>query len=256
MTKGLKQALVAQSTGHTEMSVVSGALGMSALLGSLFTLGLGLFTMLCSLMGAISSFNSLRLVVFAPDFHPARKGRITARGVVRATDAAQVQKPPLSHTHCLAYSFSIIESRGRRTKAYLHTERRGQWNLTVQTDKGSIAVERCELDLNRVHFRDMQHPFKAFEQARSHELLDEHNISPKNLAGMRRSLIVTESILRDGDQVSLMGRQYWNNQQRSLKNAIMTDKPIRDFILRASVMFVASLLFLYFSIGVIQVAFR
>lgn len=229
---------------------------MSALFGSLLTLGVGLFVMLCSGMGAVSSFNSLRLVVFAPDFHPARKGRIIARGVVRATDAAQIQKTPLSHTPCLAYSFSIIESRGRRTKAYLHTERRGQWNLTVQTEKGSIAVERCQLYLSRVHFQDVQHTFKEFVQMRSHELLTEHNISPKNLAGIRRSLSLTEVILRDGDQVSLMGRQYWNGQQRSLKNAIITDKPVRDFILTMSVMFVASLLFFYFSIGVIQVAFR
>ena len=108
---------------------------MSALFGSLLTLGVGLFVMLCSGMGAVSSFNSLRLVVFAPDFHPARKGRIIARGVVRATDAAQIQKTPLSHTPCLAYSFSIIESRGRRTKAYLHTERRVQKNNKEQTKK-------------------------------------------------------------------------------------------------------------------------
>ncbi|MEM9152316.1 MAG: hypothetical protein AAGB19_17925, partial [Cyanobacteria bacterium P01_F01_bin.3] len=133
---------------------------------------------------------------------------------------------------------------------------RGQWNLTVQTANSSLAVDACALELNTVYYQDMQHPFKPFADRRSHKLLSDANIPPKNLAGMRRSLTLTESILREGGQVSLMGRQTWVNQQRSLKGAIITDQPIGRFILKATVMFIASALVVYLSTGVIDAAFR
>lgn len=56
------------------------------LFSQMLTFCVGAFMMLCASMGAISAFNSLRLVVFAPDFQPHRNGRTLARGVVCATD--------------------------------------------------------------------------------------------------------------------------------------------------------------------------
>ena len=229
---------------------------LAVLFNQVLTLGLGLFMMLCGSMGAISAFNSLRLAAFAPPFHPRRQGRIMACGLVRPTDPSQLQTAPLSQIPCLAYQFSIVESRGRNTKAYLHSERRGQWNLSIHTPSGVLPVTSCELDLNNIHLQDHQHLFAEFENQRAFALLSENNISPNNMAGMRRSLTLRESILRSGDRVYLIGRQQWSDGQRTLKNAVITDKPISQFILKASVMLVASAAVVYISTGVIHLALR
>ena len=222
----------------------------------LLTLGIGLFMMLCGGMGAIATFNSLRLAVFAPPFHPRRSGRFMAQGVVRATDPSQVQTTPLSHTACVAYRFAITEIRGRKSKVFLYTEYRGRSNISLSTENGVLQIDRCELDFNDYHANDQQHVFRDFLQARSHTLLAQHNISSKNAVGARRSLSITESILREGDAVYAVGRQVWVDQKRIFKDVIVTDKPIRRFIMRATVMFAASILVLYLSVGVVQVAFR
>lgn len=184
-----------------------------------------------------------------------------ARGKACATHPNEVQTTPLSQTSCIAYEFFILEPRnspkGGTSYAFLHRQSQGQWNLSVQTPRGQIQVKPSELDLDHIHFEDRQDLWNEFTETRSLSLLAEQEITLKHkLTGTRRTLILREKVIRNGDAIRVLGRQKHNNRLPLLEDAIVTDKPISRVILESSLALVAGVFALGLGISLINYAFR
>ncbi|UJB68591.1 hypothetical protein HRE53_19065 [Acaryochloris sp. 'Moss Beach'] len=206
-------------------------------------------------------FRGLQLTVFAPNYHPRRKGRMIAKGKACATHPNEVQTTPLSQMPCIAYEFFILEPRnshkGSTSYAFLHQQSQGQWNLSVQTPRGQVQIKPSELDLDHIHFEDRQDLWNEFTETRSLSLLSEQEITLKHkLTGTRRTLILREKVIRNGDAIRVLGRQKHNNRLPLLEDAIVTDKPISRVILESSLALVAGVFALGLGINLINYAFR
>jgi hypothetical protein len=200
-----------------------------------FHLLLGGFTALMGVGSFLWGFHRLRLTVFALSRHPHYQGRVITQGLARPTDPQQVHMSPLSESPCIAYQFSILESRsgvkGGRSQSVLYQDIRGQWNLSLQTPRGIIPIQSCELDFDRASWQDTQTVFRHFAHPRSVLLLAEHGINPQ-LARWRRSLTLSETLIRDGDPIRVIGRM--QSHPPRLAAAIVTDKSDRRILLEAT----------------------
>ncbi|MGR3275570.1 hypothetical protein ACSYAD_10685 [Acaryochloris marina NIES-2412] len=226
-----------------------------------FHLLLGLFVIVMGVGACYIGFRGLQLTILAPSYHPRRRGRMIAQGTACATHPNEVQITPLSQTSCIAYEFFILEPRnntkGGSSFAFLHRQSRGQWNLSVQTPRGQVQVKPSELDLDHIHFEDRQDLWQEFTESRSLSLLAEQEITLKHkLTGTRRTLILREKVIRNGDAIRVLGRQKHSNQSPLLEDAIVTDKPIRRVILESSLTLLAGVFVLGLGINLINYAFR
>lgn len=142
-----------------------------AFLNFTFHLLLGLFVALIGVGACYIGFRGLQLTVFAPNYHPRRKGQMIARGKACATHPNEVQTTPLSETSCIAHEFFILEPRnshkGSTSYAFLHQQSQGQWNLSMQTPRGQVQIKPSELDLDHIHFEDRQTLWNEFTETRS-----------------------------------------------------------------------------------------
>jgi len=225
-------------------------------LSQLLTVVYALLFLLLGSMGAISAGNSLRQTAFVPNYHPRRRGRVKAKGLVRATDPAQTYMTPLSQTQCIAYRISITRKTGKNASTTLYQETCGQGNLSLQTQHGTLPISPCKLQLQKVHYQDHYNILKDFHNPLSHQILKEKNITLKNIAGIKRSLTISEYILCNGDPAYMVGQQAWNNGQQELKAVIVTDQPVRRLVLVASVMLTGSLVCIYIATAMIQAVFQ
>ncbi|BDM78560.1 hypothetical protein [Acaryochloris marina] len=226
-----------------------------------FHLLLGLFVILMGGGACYIGFRGLKLTIFAPSYHPRRKGRMMAKGKACATHPNEVQTTPISQTACIAYEFFILEPRNNTKEgdsfAFLHRQSRGRWNLSVQTSRGQVQVKPTELELDHIHFEDRQDLWSEFTESRSVSLLAEQKITLKHkLTGTRRTLILREKVIRNGDVIRVLGRQKHSNQLPLLEDAIVTDKPISRVILESSLALLAGLFVLGVGISLINHAFR
>lgn len=232
-----------------------------AFLNFTFHLLLGLFTLMMGGGACYIGCRGLQLTVSASSYHPRRRGRMIAKGTACATHPNEMQTTPLSQTPCIAYEFFILEPRnnvkGGNSFAFLHRQSRGLWNLSVQTPKGHVQVKPSELDLDRIHFEDRQDSWNEFTESQSLSLLAEQDITLKHkLAGTRRTLILREKVIRNGDVIRVLGHQKHSNQLPLLEDAIVTDKPISRVILESSLALLAGVFVFGAGISLMNSAFR
>ena len=150
----------------------------------------------------------------------------------------------------------MMSKTGKNSSTTLYQETCGQENLSLQTQHGTLPISQCELQLKRVHCQDRYNLLKDFDNPLSYQILREKRITLKNIAGIKRSITISEYILRNGDPAYMVGQQEWNNRRRVLNTVIVTDQPVRQLVLLASVMLIGSSVCIYIALAMIQAALR
>ena len=228
-------------------------LKLMSLLARTFHLILGSFIALFGGAGFLWGIHRLRTSVFVRNYHPRHLGRVVVRGKACATNPNKVLRSILSKRSCIAYNFSILELKGKSNSRILYRESRGQWNLSIQTKMAKVQINPREMDFKNPHFQDSQNLFGDFANPLSLTLLAEKGINPR-IFGIRRSLLLEESVISDGDEIWALG--WIHDQALQLEDAIVTDKSVSRIIVESSLACIVSAWFVWIALAVLAYTLR
>jgi hypothetical protein len=184
---------------------------------------------------------------------------VSVEGKLRATLGNQLFHTPLTDTPCLAYCLRIFairssNPRGGHARALLYEDCRGLQQLSLESVFGIHKLMVSDFDRERDAFQDSQDLLGKFSHPRSQAFIEALGISP-NLAGLRRSLAICESIFKDGEPVRVIARIENGPEGFQLVNALITEKSQRRYLLEAFLILFGALLFGFFAVALLLKGF-
>lgn len=207
---------------------------------------IGLLALVMGLVGLKSALFRLASGILGRKYRSGMTGAVLISGTATSAQEAEPESSPLTGTGCIAYSFKITErvasGKGGHATSILHHESRGVGNVRLLTPAGDLLeLATKDMDLDKVHHRVGQHLFHALDDDVARRILEKHDISLKR-AGLRRSISLAESLVREGTPIRVSGRIDRSNP-RLITKALVTDTSNAYVIGKSMVLLLVSLLF-------------